>query len=51
MYVAAHGNEEQIGKAKKTVIWAIIGLVFAFLSYSSCDFRDRHTPRNPSGRL
>ena len=32
--VLSAGNEEAIGKAKKTITWAIIGLVVAMLSFS-----------------
>jgi len=32
--VASSGNEERVLKAKRTIFWAIAGLVFAFLSFS-----------------
>ena len=31
---AGGGNPDQITKAKKTIIWAILGLVVAFMSFS-----------------
>ena len=34
MYVTAYGNEEQIQKSKKVMIYAIVGLVVVILSYS-----------------
>ena len=30
----AYGNEEKIGAAKKTLTWALVGLVIAILSYA-----------------
>ena len=30
----AYGNEEKIGAAKKTLMWALVGLVIAILSYA-----------------
>jgi hypothetical protein len=32
--VISSGNEEKIIKAKKTILWAILGLVFAFMAFS-----------------
>ncbi len=32
--ITAQGNEEAVGAAKKTITWAIIGLVVAILSFS-----------------
>lgn len=32
--VAGGGNPDQIAKAKKTIIWAIIGLAVAFMSFA-----------------
>ena len=32
--VISHGNEEQIIQAKKTIIWAVLGLAVALLSFS-----------------
>jgi len=32
-WMLASGNEEKIGSAKKTVIWAALGLVMVFASY------------------
>ena len=32
--LTAYGSDEKIGKAKKTITWAIIGLLIAILSYA-----------------
>jgi hypothetical protein len=32
--VIGGGNPDQIAKAKKTIIWAILGLVVAFMSFA-----------------
>jgi len=32
-YVTSAGNPDQLGKAKNTILYAIIGLVIAFLAY------------------
>ena len=32
--ITAAGNEEALTKAKKTIVWAILGLVLALLSFS-----------------
>ncbi|HYV34046.1 MAG TPA: hypothetical protein VE973_04335 [Candidatus Limnocylindria bacterium] len=32
--VSSAGNEERLVKAKKTILWAVMGLVFALLSFS-----------------
>lgn len=34
LYVTAYGNEEQIQKSKKILIYAVVGLVVVILSYS-----------------
>lgn len=34
MYVTAFGNDDQIGKAKKILLWSSIGLVLVILSYA-----------------
>ena len=34
MYVTAYGSEDQIGKAKKLMIYSVIGLILVILSYS-----------------
>ena len=34
LYVTAYGNEEQIQKSKKILIYAVIGLIVVILSYS-----------------
>lgn len=34
LYVTAYGNDEQLGKAKKIMIYAAIGLIIVILSYS-----------------
>ena len=34
LYVTAYGNEEQLGKAKKILIWSVVGLVLVILSYT-----------------
>ncbi len=33
-YVTAYGNEEQLGKAKKILIWSAVGLILVIASYS-----------------
>lgn len=33
LYIASAGNEEQIGKAKKVITYAVFGLVISILSY------------------
>ncbi len=38
MYVTAYGNEEQLGKAKKILIWSIVGLLLVIASYSIVQF-------------
>jgi hypothetical protein len=32
--ITAAGNEETYGQAKKTVTWAVLGLIVAMLSFS-----------------
>jgi FtsH-binding integral membrane protein len=32
--LTAYGSDEKIGKAKKTITWAIVGLLIAILSYA-----------------
>jgi len=32
--LTAYGNEEKIGEAKKTITWALVGLVISILSYA-----------------
>ena len=34
LYVTAYGNEEQIQKSKKILIYAVVGLIVVILSYS-----------------
>lgn len=34
MYVTAFGNDEQIQKAKKIIIWVSVGLILVMLSYA-----------------
>lgn len=34
MYVTAFGNDEQLGKAKKILIWISVGLILVMLSYA-----------------
>ena len=34
LYVTAFGNDDQIGKAKKILLWSSIGLVLVILSYA-----------------
>jgi len=34
MYVTAFGNDEQLGKAKKIIIWVSVGLILVMLSYA-----------------
>ena len=37
-YVTAYGNEEQLGKAKKILIWSVVGLILVIASYSIVQF-------------
>ena len=37
-YVTAYGNEEQLGKAKKILIWSAVGLIVVILSFSIVQF-------------
>lgn len=37
-YIASAGNPEQIGKAKNTVFYAIIGIIVAILAYVIVNF-------------
>lgn len=32
--LTAYGSEEKIGKAKKTITWALVGLLIAILAYA-----------------
>ncbi len=34
MYVTAYGNDEQLTKAKKILIWSSVGLILVILSYA-----------------
>ena len=34
LYVTAYGNDEQIQKSKKVIIYAVVGLILVILSYS-----------------
>lgn len=34
LYVTSYGNEDQIGKSKKAMIFAVVGLVVVIISYS-----------------
>ena len=34
MYVTAFGNDDQLGKAKKILIWSSLGLILVILSYA-----------------
>jgi hypothetical protein len=38
MYVTAFGNDEQMGKAKKILIWSIVGLLLVIASYAIVQF-------------
>ena len=38
LYVTAYGNEEQTTKARKVMIYAVIGIVLVILSYSIVQF-------------
>ena len=33
-YITAYGNEEQLGKAKKILIWSAVGLILVMASYT-----------------
>lgn len=37
-YVASAGNPDSVGKAKNTILYAVIGLIFAILSYAIVSF-------------
>jgi hypothetical protein len=37
-YVTAYGNEEQLGKAKKILIWSAVGLIIVMLSFAIVQF-------------
>lgn len=34
LYITAYGNDERLAKAKKTAIWAVIGLLITLFSYT-----------------
>ena len=34
LYVTAYGNEDQVGKSKKILIYSVVGLIVVILSYS-----------------
>ncbi len=38
MWMTAAGNSDQVGKAKKTVVWSVLGLVLIFSSYALVNF-------------
>lgn len=38
MYVTAYGNEEQVQKAKKILIWSVVGLLLVIASFSITQF-------------
>ena len=37
-YVTAYGNEEQLQKAKKILIWSVVGLLLVIMSYAIIQF-------------
>lgn len=40
LYATAGGNQENVGKAKKIIVWTIIGMVFVLGSYAITGFLD-----------
>lgn len=38
LYMTSAGNEERVTKGKKTIVWAILGLIAVFSAYSVVDF-------------
>lgn len=38
MYLLSDGNEEMVGKAKTTVLWTLLGVIAAILSYALIAF-------------
>ncbi|MEK9152813.1 MAG: pilin [Patescibacteria group bacterium] len=38
LYMTAQGNEEQVTKGKKTLVWASLGLVVVFGAYAMVNF-------------
>lgn len=38
MYMLSDGNDEMVGKAKTTVMWTILGIIAAILSYVLVSF-------------
>ena len=38
MYLVSDGNDEMVGKAKTTVLWTILGVIAAILSYVLVSF-------------
>lgn len=38
LYVFAFGNDDQIQKAKKIMIWAVVGIVLVIISYTVVQF-------------
>lgn len=37
-YVTAYGNEEQVQKAKKILIWSVVGLILVIMSFAIVQF-------------
>ncbi len=37
-YVTAYGNDEQLQKAKKILIWSVVGLILVIMSYTIVQF-------------
>ncbi len=37
-YVSSAGNPENVGKAKTTILYGVIGIIFALLSYAIVQF-------------
>ena len=38
LYITAYGNEDQLGKAKKIIIWSIVGLLLVIVSFAIIQF-------------
>jgi hypothetical protein len=38
MWLLASGNEEKVGKAKKILVWSLLGLIVVFSAYAILSF-------------
>ncbi|MBI3984262.1 hypothetical protein HY346_03090 [Candidatus Microgenomates bacterium] len=50
-YVVSAGSEDAVGKAKSTILYAIIGLVIAILAYAAVNFIFDALTEEPSAML